>query len=150
MRNVTHYITWCKPTRPWKESSEEALDPFPHMDAFWCLCSRRIFENIVIKEEIAQNEQFLFFPLCFPLLVIGCPFNYRDFFIFLQNMFKVACCRIIVWGKGLNILSNYFLVLSIILHSFIEIFHLFCLDVFKMVCCIFVLCEKGFRLIFLI
>ena len=26
------------------------------------------FENIVGKEEIARNEQFLLFPLCFPLI----------------------------------------------------------------------------------
>ena len=29
------------------------------------------FENIVTKEEIAQNEQFLLLPQCFPLLVTG-------------------------------------------------------------------------------
>ena len=35
------------------------VNPFPHIDAFWRLCSRRLFENIVTNEEIAQNEQFL-------------------------------------------------------------------------------------------
>ena len=45
--------------------------------AFWRLCSRRLFENIVTKEGIAQNEQFLLLPQCFPLLVIGYPFNYK-------------------------------------------------------------------------
>ena len=25
------------------------LNPFPHIDAFWRLCSRRLFENIVTK-----------------------------------------------------------------------------------------------------
>ena len=34
------------------------------------------------KEEIAQNEQFLLLPQRFPLLVIGYPFNYRDFLFF--------------------------------------------------------------------
>ena len=34
------------------------------------------FENIMTKEDIAQNEQFLLLPQCFPLLVIGYPFNY--------------------------------------------------------------------------
>ena len=56
-----------------------SLNPFPLVDAFWRLCSRRLFENIVTKEEIAQNEQFLLLPQSFPLLVIGYPFNYRDF-----------------------------------------------------------------------
>ena len=36
-------------------------NPFPHIDAFWRICSRRLFENIVSKEEIAQNKQFLLF-----------------------------------------------------------------------------------------
>ena len=58
------------------------LNPFPHIEAFWPLCSRQVFENIVTKEEIAQNEQFLLLPQCFPLLVIGYSFNYRDFLFF--------------------------------------------------------------------
>ena len=48
---------------------QESLNPFPHIDAFWRLCSRLLFGNIVRKEEIAQNEQFLLLPQCFPLLV---------------------------------------------------------------------------------
>ena len=31
------------------------------------LCSRRLFENLMTKEEIAQNEQFLLLPQCFPI-----------------------------------------------------------------------------------
>ena len=58
------------------------FNPFPHIDAFWRLCTRRLFENIVTKEEIAQNEQFLLLPLCFTLVVIGYPFNYRNFLCF--------------------------------------------------------------------
>ena len=80
----------------------QSPNPFPHIDAFWHLCSRRLFENIVTKEEIAQNKQFLLLPQCFPLLVIGCLFNIRDFYIFWQNIIKVVCCRIVVWGKGLK------------------------------------------------
>ena len=45
------------------------------------------FENIVTKEEVAQNEQFLLLPQCFPLLVKGYPFNYRDF-LFLTKYVK--------------------------------------------------------------
>ena len=40
------------------------------------------FKNIVAKEDIAQNEEFRLLPQCFPLLVIGYPFNYRDFLLF--------------------------------------------------------------------
>ena len=88
------------------------VNPFPHIDAFWHLCSRRLFENIVTKEKIAQNVQFLFLPQCFPLLVIGYPFNYRDFFIIWQNMFKVVYlqnCRMRERVKqNLFIISNFF------------------------------------------
>ena len=70
-------------------AGKSKINPFPHIDAFRRLCSRRLFENIVTKEEIAQNMQFLLFPQCFPLFVIGYPFNYGDFLFFdsclLQN-----------------------------------------------------------------
>ena len=33
------------------------FNPFLHIDAFWHLCSRQLFENIVTKEEITQNKQ---------------------------------------------------------------------------------------------
>ena len=63
------------------------FNPFPHIGAFWCLCSRLLFKNIVTKEEIAQNKQFLLLPQYFPLLVIfyDYPFNYRDF-LFLAHL----------------------------------------------------------------
>ena len=77
------------------------LSPFPHINAFWRLCSKQLFENIVTQEIIAQNERFLILPRCFPLLVICYPFNYLRFSIFWQNTFKVVCWRIVVWGKGL-------------------------------------------------
>ena len=79
--------------------SECCFNPFPHIDAFWRLCSRWIFENIMTKEEIAQNVQFLLLPQCFPLFVISYPL--WRFSMFLQNKFKVFCCIIVVWGKGL-------------------------------------------------
>ena len=84
------------------------LNPFPHIDAFWRLRSGQLFENIVTKEEIAQNEQFLLLPLCFPLLVIGYPFNYRDFLFFLTKYVKSGLlqnCRIRERVK--SILSHY-------------------------------------------
>ena len=105
---------------PIRDVSEKwcLVNPFPHVDVFWRLCSRRLFENIVTKEEIAQNVQFLLLPQCFPLLVIGYPFNYRDFLFFWQNMFKVVCCRIDVCGKGLiyevfSLNLNWFILLRL-------------------------------------
>ena len=76
------------------------INPFPHIDAFWRLWSRRLFGNIVTKEEIAQNEQFLFLTQCFPLLVIGYPFNYRDFPFFDKICSKSSAAELSYEGKG--------------------------------------------------
>ena len=43
------------------------------------------------KEEIAQNEQFLLLLQCFPLFVIGYPFNYRDFLFSDQSCLLQIC-----------------------------------------------------------
>ena len=54
------------------------------------------------KEEIAQNEQFLLLPQCFPLLVIGYPFNYRDFLSFDKICSKSSAAELSYEGKGLR------------------------------------------------
>ena len=76
------------------------LNPFPHIDAFCCLCSRWLFENIETKEEIAQNMQFLLLPQCFPLFVIGYPFNYGDFLYFDKIRSKSSAAELLYEGKG--------------------------------------------------
>ena len=51
------------------------------------------------KDEIAQNEQFILLPHCFPLLVIGYnPFNYRDF-LFLTKCSKSSAADLSYKGK---------------------------------------------------
>ena len=79
---------------------EYSVNPFPHIDAFWRLCSRRLFKNIVTKEEIAQNKQFLLLPQCLPLLVIGYPFNYRDLPFFDKICSKSSAAELSYEGKG--------------------------------------------------
>ena len=95
---LSHIQQIC--SRQLGKNMETLFNPFPHINAFWRFCSRQIFENIVTKEKIAQNKQFLLLTQCFQLLVIGHPFNYRDFPFCWQKMFKVVCCRIVIWGKG--------------------------------------------------
>ena len=58
------------------------------------------FENIVTKEEIAQDVQFLLLPQCFSLLVIGYPFNYRDFLFFDKKSSKSSAAELSYEGKG--------------------------------------------------
>ena len=52
------------------------------------------------KEEIAQNEQFFLFPQCFPLLVIGYPFNYKDILLFDKICLKSSAAELSYEGKG--------------------------------------------------
>ena len=53
--------------------------PFPSYRRFLTPLQQTAFENIVAKEEIAHDEQFLLLQQYFPLSVIGFPFSYRDF-----------------------------------------------------------------------
>ena len=76
------------------------FNPIPHLDTFGRLCSRRLFENIVTKEEIAQNMQFLLLPQCFPLFVMGYPFNYGDFLCFDKISSKASAAELSYEGKG--------------------------------------------------
>ena len=78
----------------------ESVNPFPYINTFGRLCSRRLFENIVTKEEIAQNVQFLLLPQCFPLLVIGYPFNYGDFLCFDKICLKSSSAELLYERKG--------------------------------------------------
>ena len=50
--------------------SPKLLNHFLYIDAFWNIISRRRFENMPTKEEIAQNEQFLLLSPCFQLYSI--------------------------------------------------------------------------------
>ena len=52
------------------------------------------------KEEIAQNVQFLLLTQCFPLLVIGYPFNHGDFLIFDKICSKSSAAELSYEGKG--------------------------------------------------
>ena len=74
--------------------------PFPHIGTFWRLCSRRLFENIVTKEEIAQNVQFLLLPQCLPLFVTGDPLNYGDFLCVDKMRSKSSAAELLYEGKG--------------------------------------------------
>ena len=76
------------------------FNPFPHIDAFGRLCSRQLFENIVSKEDIAQNVHFLLLPQCFPLFVIGYPLNYGDFLFFDKIRSKSSAAELPYEGMG--------------------------------------------------
>ena len=83
----------------WTELYNE-LTLVPHIDAFWRHCSRRHFENIVAKEEIAQNEQFILLPHCFQLFSIFKPSFKEIFHIFPQMVLKSSAADLFYVGKG--------------------------------------------------
>ena len=58
------------------------------------------FENIVTKEEIAQNEELLLLPQCWLLLVIGYPSNGRDFLVFDKICSMSSSAELSYEGKG--------------------------------------------------
>ena len=69
-----------------------SFNPFPHIIAFGRLCSRRLFENIVTKEEIAQNMQFLLLTQCFP--------HWMDNLCFDKIRSKSSAAELSYEGKG--------------------------------------------------
>ena len=83
------------------------VNPFPNVDTFGRLCSRRsertVFENFVTKEEeeeIAQNEQFLLLTQCFQLCSVSMS-SYREIFHFIVEMFsKLSTADFLYLGKG--------------------------------------------------
>ena len=71
------------------------------------------FENIVTKEEIYQNEQFLLLPQCFQLFLI-INLSFMEIFHVFLNMFQMlAAADLLYVGKGLmfslmfEVLMNY-------------------------------------------
>ena len=101
-------VLLCQKNHPFFQSKigQNYFNPFPHIDAFWRLCSRQIFENIVTKEEIAQNVHFSFCHNVFSTFCHRLSIQIWRFSIFWQNTFKVVCCRIVVWGKGVKIMEK--------------------------------------------
>ena len=79
-----------------------SFNPFPHIDAFWRLCSRQLFENMATKEEIAQNKQFLLLSPCFQLYSIIILY-FIDILYILTDNFNVVSCRFVPCGKGLSL-----------------------------------------------
>ena len=75
-----------------------------NLDVSWPFPSYNLkqttFESIVAKEEFAHNEQFLLLSQFFPLLVIGYPFNYRDFPCFDRIRSKSSAADFLYVGKG--------------------------------------------------
>ena len=70
------------------------------------------FENIVAEEEFAQNEQFLLLPQCFPLSIIGYPFNYKDFLFLTKyvqsRLFQNCHIRARVKSEGIMAKDKFF------------------------------------------
>ena len=107
------YVLFCRHLSQWRYCVWDLLindssifmvncgvNPFPHIDAFWRLCRKQLFENIVTKEEIAQNMQFLLLPQCFPRFVMGYPFNYEDFLSFNKICSKSSAAELSYEGNG--------------------------------------------------
>ena len=71
--------------------------PFPTYRRILTHLQQTTFDKIVTKGEIAQNKQFLLLPQCFQLCPVIIPTLIEIFHIFLVDIFKVVCCRFVVW-----------------------------------------------------
>ena len=78
------------------------VNPFPHIDAFWRLCSRRLFGKHSDKRRNCTESAISPFATIFSTLSHRLSIQLWRFSMFWQNTFKVVCCRIVVWGKGLT------------------------------------------------
>ena len=99
---IMHNISPCIP----------AFKPFEHLDHCWCISSRTSLENILkLGEKHSDKRRNCSERAISPIVTMFSTFSHRlstqlqRFSIFWQSMFKVVCCRIVVWGKGL-ILSH--------------------------------------------
>ena len=64
------------------------FNPLPHVDKFWLLL-QKTFENSVIIRTICFNSFQQFY------------FQLKTISFFCPDVFKVVCCKFVVWGKGL-------------------------------------------------
>ena len=75
--------------------------PFPtYRQRFLMPMQQTTFENIVTKEEISQNEQFLPLPQCFQLLSVNIPSFIGIFYIFVYMFSKLAAADLLNVVKG--------------------------------------------------
>ena len=79
-----------------KTFSTYIFNPFPHIDTSE---ADGFLKNIVTKEEIAQNKQFLPLLQCFSTFS-GYPFNYKDFLFFDKICSKSSAAELSYEGKG--------------------------------------------------
>ena len=88
------------------------FNPFPRIDAFWHLwpLHQMTFWKHSDKKRIAQIEQFLLLPQCFPSfshrLFIIHSFNHRDFLFFDKICSKSSAAELSYEGKGWLTLSH--------------------------------------------
>ena len=97
-----HLFNWVE---NFGAKGEIAFNPFPHIDAFWRLCSRRLFEKHSDIRRNCTKRAISPFATMFSTYCHRLSIQLLRFSIFRQNTLKVVCCRIVVWGKGLK--SNF-------------------------------------------
>ena len=74
------------------------LNPFPHVDNFWHLCSRQLLK-LCDKRRNCSKQAIPPFATKFSTFFSICTYNKRAFPYFLVDIFKVVCCRFVICGK---------------------------------------------------
>ena len=78
------------------------LNPFPHIVAFWRLCEQTAFWKHSDKRRNCTKRAISPFATMFSTFSHRTSIQLKRFSMFWQNMFKVVCCSIVVWGIGLK------------------------------------------------
>ena len=77
------------------------INPFPYINAFGRLCSRRLFENMAQKKKLLKTSNFSFLPPCFQLDSIIVFFSIKgNFCAFADTFSKSSASDFLYVGKG--------------------------------------------------
>ena len=74
---------------------EVIINPFPHIDAFWRLCSRQLLKTLWQKKKLLKTSSF--WTQCFQLYSISMS-SFREIFNIIVEMFSAA--NLLHAGKG--------------------------------------------------
>ena len=79
------------------------FNPFPHIDTFWCLCSRQFFENMAKKKKLLKMSNFSFCHLYLMIVL-----SFRGSFHFVWGMFSKSSAADLLWQFCSRRLWTYF------------------------------------------
>ena len=104
----------------WERVMNNLHYPFPSYKRFLTTLQQTAFWKHSDKRRNFSRREISPFATMFSThKFISYPFNYTEFRFFWQNLFKVVCCKIVVWGKGINNIVQNTMVLCVLIDCLI-------------------------------